>query len=157
MRSHPRSESIYHDRLPPVGLPSDQTLIQKLSQTPLPVQPAALHSSPAVVSALARLPVQLLARLHVTVPGAPSPALWPSQQTSPALAPKLACRHPPLGIPTPAGARSAKRIARRPIASPTSAPARAAQEAELSSPHRRTLPPARPHEPEVIRAGGCST
>ena len=52
-----------------------QTLVQELPQTPLPEQSAAVHSSPAVVSALVRLPVQLFARLHVPVSAAPSPAL----------------------------------------------------------------------------------
>ena len=42
---------------------SGQSLVQGLPQTPLPEQPDAVHSVPAVVNALGRLPVQLLAGL----------------------------------------------------------------------------------------------
>ena len=50
---------------PPSRLPSGQTLVQELPQTPLPEHPAAVHPSPTVVSALVQLAVQLLARLNV--------------------------------------------------------------------------------------------
>ena len=74
MHPHPRGAPTDHDPLPPPGLPSGQTLVQKLLQTPLPVQPAGLHSLPADVSAPVRLPVQLFARLHIPVSTAPAPA-----------------------------------------------------------------------------------
>ena len=75
LHPHSRGASTDHDPLPPQGLPSGQTLVKELPQTPLPEQPAAVHSSAALVSAPVRLPVQLFARLNVPVSAAPSPAL----------------------------------------------------------------------------------
>ena len=65
LHPHPLRPPTYHARLPLSGLPSGQTLVRELPQTPTPEQPAALHSAPAVVSAPVQLPVQLFARLHV--------------------------------------------------------------------------------------------
>ena len=59
LQPHLRGASTDHDPLPPQGLPSGQTLVQELPQTPTPEQPAAVHSAPAVVSAPVRLPVHL--------------------------------------------------------------------------------------------------
>ena len=72
LQPHVRSASTDHDPLPPQSLLSGQPLVQELPQTPLPEQPAAVHSAPAVVSAPVRLPVQLFARLHVSVSTAPA-------------------------------------------------------------------------------------
>ena len=74
MHPHPLRPPTYHARLPLPSLPSSQTLVQGLP-LPLPEQSAIFHSPPPVVSALVRLPVHLLARLHVPVYAAPSPAL----------------------------------------------------------------------------------
>ena len=75
LQPHLRGASTDHVPLPPQGLPSGQTLVQELLQTPTPEQPAAVHSAPAAVSAPVRLPVQLFARRHVPVSAAPAPAL----------------------------------------------------------------------------------
>ena len=68
LHPHPRGVSA-------TSLPSRQTLVQELPQTHLPEQPAAVYSSPAVVSRLVQLPVQLCAHVHVSEPTAPLPAL----------------------------------------------------------------------------------
>ena len=73
-----------HSPLLPPGLPSGQTQVQELPQTPFPKQPAAVYSSPAMVNTPVQLPVQLLARLHVPVSAAPSPALWCTPPNAPA-------------------------------------------------------------------------
>ena len=69
---HPHCAPINHARRPLSGLPSGQTQVQGLPQTPLPEHPApAQSSSPAAVSA----PGHWLAHRHVPVSAAPSPAL----------------------------------------------------------------------------------
>ena len=55
-------------RLPPQDVPSGQTLVQELPQTPLADQSAAVISSPAAVSAPVRLQLQLLARMFEYLP-----------------------------------------------------------------------------------------
>ena len=71
LRPSPQRAYMVHVLIRHPGLPTSQTLVQELPQTTLPDQPAAVHSSPAAVSAPVRLPVQLFARLHVPVPNAP--------------------------------------------------------------------------------------
>ena len=52
-------------RAAPRSAVAELGVVQELPQTPTPEQPAAVHSSPAVVCAPVRLPLQLFARLHV--------------------------------------------------------------------------------------------
>ena len=66
LHQHLHRATTDHAWLPLSGLPSRQTLVQGLPQTPLPVQPApARSSSPAAESTLGQLPAQLLAHLTV--------------------------------------------------------------------------------------------
>ena len=75
MHPLPRGAPTDHDPIPQPSLVSGQTLVQELPQTPLPEQPAAVHSAPAVVSAPVRLPVQLFAHLNDQVSASLTPAL----------------------------------------------------------------------------------
>jgi len=76
LRRHPHRVPADHYRLPQLGFPFGQTQAQGMPQTPLPEQPTPTQSScPAAVSARGRLPVHLLAHLHVPVSAAPSPDL----------------------------------------------------------------------------------
>ena len=76
LHRQPQCTPTDHARLPLSGLPSGQTQVQGLLQTPLPEQPAPAQSSfPAAVSEPGRLPGHWLAHLHVQVSAAPSPAL----------------------------------------------------------------------------------
>ena len=94
---HPHRATTDHARLPLSGLPSGQTQVQGLPQTPLPEQPAPTQSSsPAAVSALGRLPVHLFAYLHVPVSAAPATLEWKHpvdahQQLCPQISRRVSC------------------------------------------------------------------
>ena len=80
LHPHPRDASTDHDRLPPQGLPSVQTLVQDPTEKTPPQQLVSVHASPAMIRALVRLLVRLFGRLQVLV--LPHPLLhrrllWP--------------------------------------------------------------------------------
>ena len=96
LHRHPHGATTDHARLPLSGLLSGLTLVQGLTETPLPEQPdPAQSSSPAAVSALGRLPVHLLAYLHVPGSAPPSPARNEPNQAHPPAAPAAPKRKHP--------------------------------------------------------------